>query len=203
MTDAAGAAVRAAELRDQLNHHAYLYYVLDQPEIDDAEYDALYRELVALEAEHPQLCLPDSPTQRVGAAPLERFEQVRHLEPMLSLANARDEEELRAWDQRNRRLLAARGLEEAPLRYVVEPKIDGLAVSLTYRDGILTVGATRGNGEVGRTSRRTCAPSAPCRCACSARTRRRWWRCAARSICRSPPSRGSTRCGRREARAPS
>lgn len=149
MTDAAGAAVRAAELRDQLNHHAYLYYVLDQPEIDDAEYDALYRELVALEAEHPQLCLPDSPTQRVGAAPPREVRAGAAPRAHALLANARDEEELRAWDQRNRRLLAARGLEEAPLRYVVEPKIDGLAVSLTYRDGILTVGATRGNGEVG------------------------------------------------------
>jgi DNA ligase (NAD+) len=145
----AEAAARAAELRETINRHAHLYYVLDRPEIDDAAYDALYRELQTLEAEYPELRTPDSPTQRVGAAPLEGFTQVRHLEPMLSLANARNEDELLAWDQRNRRLLEARGLGDAPLRYVVEPKIDGLAISLTYRDGVFTVGATRGNGVVG------------------------------------------------------
>ncbi len=143
------AAARAAQLREQLNRHSYLYYVLDQPEIDDARYDELYRELQAIEAEFPELRTADSPTQRVGAAPLERFQQVRHLEAMLSLANARNAEELRAWDQRNRRLLEAKGLDGAPLAYVVEPKIDGLAISLTYRDGVFAVGATRGNGEVG------------------------------------------------------
>jgi len=137
------------KLRDIINRHAYLYYVLDRPEIDDADYDALFLELQRLEQEHPELVTPDSPTQRVGAAPLEGFTQVRHLEPLLSLANARGEEELRAWDGRNRRLLEARGLDDAPLRYVVEPKIDGLAVSLTYREGVFTVGATRGDGEVG------------------------------------------------------
>jgi DNA ligase (NAD+) len=145
----AEAASRAAALRETINRHAHLYYVLDAPEIDDSEYDALYRELQTLEEEYPQLRAPDSPTQRVGAAPLEGFTQVRHLEPMLSLANARNEEELLAWDQRNRRLLEARGLGDARLRYVVEPKIDGLAVSLTYRDGVFSAGATRGNGEVG------------------------------------------------------
>jgi DNA ligase (NAD+) len=145
----AQAASRAADLRATINRHAYLYYVLDRPEIDDAAYDALYRELQTLEGEYPELRTADSPTQRVGAAPLEGFTQVRHLEPLLSLANARDEEELLAWDQRNRRLLEARGLEDAPLRYVVEPKIDGLAISLTYRGGVFAVGATRGNGEVG------------------------------------------------------
>jgi DNA ligase (NAD+) len=117
--------------------------------MDDAEYDALYRELQTLEEEHPELIGPDSPTQRVGAPPLEGFTQYRHLEPLLSLANARNEEELLAWDQRNRRLLEARGLDDALLRYVVEPKIVGLAISLTYRDGVFAVGATRGNGEVG------------------------------------------------------
>ena len=141
--------MRAAELREVLNHHAYLYYVLDQPEIDDAEYDALYGELAALEAEHPQLRTADSPTQRVGSAPLEKFEQVRHLEAMLSLANARNEDELLAWDQRNRRILEGKELGDVPFRYVIEPKIDGLAISLTYRDGVFVTGATRGNGEVG------------------------------------------------------
>ena len=142
-------AVRAAALREKVNHHAYLYYVLDRPEIDDAEYDALYRELQTLEEEHPELVAPDSPTQRVGAPPLEGFTQYRHLEPLLSLANARNEDELLAWDQRNRRLLESRGSGDALLRYVVEPKIDGLAISLTYRDGVFAVGATRGDGEVG------------------------------------------------------
>ncbi len=145
----AEAAARAAALREKVNHHAYLYYVLDRPEIDDAEYDALYRELQTLEEEHPELVAPDSPTQRVGAPPLDGFTQYRHLEPLLSLANARNEDELLAWDQRNRRLLESRGLGEALLRYVVEPKIDGLAISLTYRDGVFAVGATRGDGEVG------------------------------------------------------
>jgi DNA ligase (NAD+) len=145
----ADAAARAAALREAINRHAYLYYVLDEPEIDDAAYDALYRELQTLEDEHPELRTPDSPTQRVGAPPLEGFTQHRHLEPLLSLANARNEDELLAWDQRNRRLLEARGLGNAPLRYVVEPKIDGLAISLTYRDGVFAVGATRGDGEVG------------------------------------------------------
>jgi len=149
VSGAAPPATRAAELRELLNHHAYLYYVRDQPEIDDAGYDALYRELVALETEHPELRTADSPTQRVGSAPLERFEQVRHLEAMLSLANARNEDELLAWDQRNRRILEGRELDDVAFRYVVEPKIDGLAISLTYRDGVFTTGATRGNGEVG------------------------------------------------------
>ena len=149
MDEASAAAARAVELRSRLNHHAYLYHVLDRPEIDDGEYDALYRELLTLEEERPELRTPDSPTQRVGSAPLEKFEQVRHLEAMLSLANARSEEELLAWDQRNRRFLEGKGLDEVPFRYVVEPKIDGLAISLTYRDGVFVRGATRGNGEVG------------------------------------------------------
>ena len=142
-------AARAAELRELLQHHAHLYYVLDAPEIDDAAYDALYRELQQLEAAHPELVTPDSPTQRVGSAPLEKFAQVRHLEPMLSLANARNEDELLAWDQRNRRFLEGRDLGDARMTYVVEPKIDGLAISLTFRDGLFVTGATRGNGEVG------------------------------------------------------
>lgn len=145
----ADAAARAATLRETINHHAYLYYVLDRPEIDDAQYDELFRELQALEDGHPELRTPDSPTQRVGAPPLDGFTQYRHLEPLLSLANARNDEELLAWDQRNRRLLEARGLGDTRFRYVVEPKIDGLAISLTYREGVFAVGATRGNGEVG------------------------------------------------------
>ena len=99
-------AARADELRRALDHHNERYYVHDEPEISDAEYDELLNELRALEADNPDLITPDSPTQRVGAAPLEKFEPVRHLQPMLSLANARNEDELRAWEQRIRNLLA-------------------------------------------------------------------------------------------------
>jgi DNA ligase (NAD+) len=140
---------RAADLRAQLEHHAYLYYVRDSPEVSDAAYDALFKELQDLEDAYPGLRTPDSPTQRVGGLPLERFEQVTHLQPMLSLANARDVDELVAWEARNRRLLESAGVGDEPVAYVTEPKIDGLAMSLTYRDGVLVQGATRGNGVVG------------------------------------------------------
>jgi DNA ligase (NAD+) len=100
------AAERVAELRKQLDYHNHRYYVLDDPEVSDADYDALLNELRDLEAEHPELLTPDSPTQRVGAAPLDKFEQVRHLQPMLSLANARNQEELEAWVLRSERYLA-------------------------------------------------------------------------------------------------
>ncbi|HJW74798.1 MAG TPA: NAD-dependent DNA ligase LigA, partial [Thermoleophilia bacterium] len=145
------AEVRAhyEELRGEVEHHAYLYYVLDRPEISDAEYDRLFRGLQELEERHPELRTPDSPTQRVGGEPLKEFAQVRHLQPMLSLANARNIEELLAWDRRNRRLLEADGLGDVPLRYVTEPKIDGLAISLVYENGLFARGATRGNGTVG------------------------------------------------------
>jgi DNA ligase (NAD+) len=142
------AAERAAELREQIEHHNRLYYAQDAPEVSDAEYDELLNELRAIEAENPDLITPDSPTQRVGAAPLEKFAPVRHLQPMLSLANARNEEELRAWDQRIRNLLA-KERDVVELEYVIEPKIDGLAISLLYRDGRLERGATRGDGEIG------------------------------------------------------
>ena len=136
---------RIEELREQIRHHNRRYYVEDAPEISDAEYDALYNELESLEAEHPELLTPDSPTQRVGGEPLEGFEEVRHTIPMLSLSNARKTEELVEWDARVRRLL---GPDEEP-RYVTELKIDGLAISLRYENGRLTRGATRGNGVVG------------------------------------------------------
>jgi DNA ligase (NAD+) len=135
------------ELRELINHHAHLYYVLDTPEIPDAEYDRLFRELVELEAAHPELVTPDSPTQRVGAPPLEEFGTVEHREPMLSLGNAFDSDELREFDQRLKRRLAMD--ESEMLEYVCELKIDGLAVSLTYEDGVLVRGATRGDGRVG------------------------------------------------------
>lgn len=143
------AARRAEELRALIRYHDHLYYVLDRPEISDAEYDALFRELEDLETAYPQLVTPDSPTQRVGGEPLPEFSEVRHVEPMLSLANARNEEELRAWYGRVVKLAEEAGAERQALRFVLEPKIDGLAVSLRYEEGRLTVGATRGNGEVG------------------------------------------------------
>ena len=148
MTEAAVAS-RVDELRRQLEHHNHRYYVLDDPEVSDAEYDQLLDELRGLEREHPELRTPDSPTQRVGAKPLDKFVQVEHLQPMYSLANARSEDELRAWEGRIRNLLKKDGVEEAALEYVAEPKIDGLAVTLVYRDGVLERGATRGDGQVG------------------------------------------------------
>jgi DNA ligase (NAD+) len=140
---------RAAELRRELEHHNRQYYVLDDPEIGDAEYDALLDELRAIEAENPELRWPDSPTQRVGAPPLDRFEQVEHAEPMLSLGNARNEEELRAWETRIRNHLKRLDISASQFSYTTEPKIDGLAISLTYEDGVLVRGATRGDGRVG------------------------------------------------------
>jgi DNA ligase (NAD+) len=143
------AARRAAELRREIEHHDHRYYVLDDPEISDLDYDGLLNELRDLEAAHPELRTPDSPTQRVGGRPLDKFEQVRHLRPMYSLANARDEEELRAWVTRSETLLKKAGIEEAAIEFVTEPKIDGLAISLVYEGGALARGATRGDGEIG------------------------------------------------------
>ena len=147
MKKGADPKARIEELRRLINHHNYRYYVLDQPEVSDAEYDALFRELARLEAQHPELVTPDSPTRRVGAAPLEAFTTVRHRTPMLSLSNAFGEEELRAFDQRIKRMLDMQ--ESEPIEYVTEFKIDGLAVSLTYENGVLSVSATRGDGLTG------------------------------------------------------
>ncbi len=135
------AAARVAELRKELEFHNYRYYVLDDPVVSDQEYDGMFRELLELEAEHPELASPDSPTQRVGAEPQEKFRKIRHHAPMLSLANAFDEGELRAFHKRVATLL---GVSE--IDYVTELKIDGAAIALTYRDGRLLHGATRGNG---------------------------------------------------------
>jgi len=140
---------RAQELRELLAHHNHLYYVLDEPEIGDDAYDALLDELRAIEAEHPELRTPDSPTQRVGAAPLAQFQQVEHVEAMLSLGNARNEEELRAWENRLANYLKRLDITASEFSYTTEPKIDGLAVTLTYEDGVLVRGATRGDGRVG------------------------------------------------------
>ncbi|BAF60708.1 NAD-dependent DNA ligase [Pelotomaculum thermopropionicum SI] len=135
---------RAEELRREIEHHNYLYYVLDRPAITDAQYDRLMRELERLEKQFPALVTPYSPTQRVGGRPREGFAAVRHLSPMLSLANAFDERELRDFDRRVRQALPGE-----QVRYVVELKIDGLAVSLYYENGILVRGATRGDGDTG------------------------------------------------------
>lgn len=157
--NAPDAARRAAELRTQLREHNYRYYVLDAPIVSDAEYDWLLRELRDLEANHPDLVTPDSPTQRVGAAPASHFSKVQHPVPMLSLDNALNEDELYAWQERTLRLLA----EGARVAFVAEPKIDGLAIALTYEDGRLVRGATRGNGEVGEdvTANLRTVPSIP------------------------------------------
>lgn len=137
---------RAAWLREQLNWHGYRYYVLDDPEIPDAEYDRLFRELRELETAHPELIAPDSPTRRVGAAPLAAFQTVRHAVPMLSLDNAFTAEEVADFDRRVRQRLAD---VAAAIQYAAEPKLDGLAVSLHYENGVLVRGATRGDGYTG------------------------------------------------------
>ncbi len=138
-------ADRAAELRQQLNYHIYRYNVLGSPIITDAEYDRLYHELKQIEAEHPELVTTDSPTQRAGSDLSEDFPKVPHAAPILSLANAFSEEDLRAWEERNRKLLPS----DAVLDYTLEPKLDGLTVVITYENGILVKAATRGDGEQG------------------------------------------------------
>ena len=140
----ATAKVRVEELREQINHHRYQYHVLDQIEIADAEYDELARELEKLEAEFPELVTPDSPTQTVGFAPATLFAPVTHRAPMLSLDNVFSQEELEAWAGR-----VERGLGPGVARYACELKIDGVAVALTYQDGVLVQGATRGDGRTG------------------------------------------------------
>ena len=142
-------AERAEELRRQLAYHGHRYYVLDDPEIGDDEYDKLIDELRGIEAEHPELVTPDSPTQRTGGEPVSDLEKVRHPQRMLSLANARSGEELRAWIQRMRNHLAREGIDSPAFEFVAEPKIDGLAMSIVYLDGVMDRGVTRGTGEVG------------------------------------------------------
>ena len=140
---------RITELRRLIRHHEELYYVANQPEVSDAEFDDLMRELLRLEQEHPTLVTPDSPTQRVSGRASEGFESVRHAEPMLSLDNAYDEDELRAFDERVRRGLAESGAAPESIDYVAELKIDGLSIALTYEDGALVRAATRGDGTTG------------------------------------------------------
>jgi DNA ligase (NAD+) len=139
---------RLAELRKEINYHSYRYHTLDDPLVSDVEYDRLMTELRDLEEQYPQLITADSPTQRVGAEPLDGFAKVSHPVPMTSLGNAFDDNDMRSWLVRVERLLPA-GISLADLEFVVEPKIDGLAVALTYENGLLIRGATRGNGVVG------------------------------------------------------
>jgi DNA ligase (NAD+) len=140
--DLAKLRAEADKLREQINHHNYCYYVLDAPEISDAEYDRLMQRLDALEREYPELLTPDSPTQRVGAAPSEKFAVVQHRRMMMSLANAMDAEEMVEFDKRVKRFLKS----EDDIEYVAEIKLDGLGVELVYDDGALAVGSTRGDG---------------------------------------------------------
>lgn len=136
---------RAAQLRDLINHYNFLYYSADDPEVTDAEYDRLFAELKTLETDYPELITPDSPTQRVGAAPLDKFAQVTHAMPMLSLDNVFDETELTAFNQR----VLDRLNTDAVITYAAEPKLDGLAISIRYEKGLLVQAATRGDGTVG------------------------------------------------------
>ena len=133
-------AERAEELRDEIDRHNHLYYVEAAPEISDREFDRLLQELTELEAKHPELATPDSPTQRVGGAPIEGFRKVAHRVPMLSIENSYDEDDLRKFDADVRKALPA----GAKVEYVVELKIDGVSMSITYENGRLAVGATRG-----------------------------------------------------------
>jgi DNA ligase (NAD+) len=143
--DSGKRAAEAARLRGEIDRHNYRYYVLDDPEVSDAEYDKLLRRLEALEKEHPELITPDSPTQRIGAAPSEKFRVVKHRTPMMSLGNAMDAEEMREFDKRIKRMLKS----DAEIEYVAEVKLDGLGVELIYEDGVLAVGSTRGDGTNG------------------------------------------------------
>ncbi len=138
------AAKEVERLRREIEQHNYRYYVLDDPLVSDAEFDALFRRLQHLEEEHPELRTPDSPTQRVGAAPVDRFDAVRHRQPMLSLQNVTTREEMEEFDRRIRKFLNLEAIE-----YVGEPKVDGVAVELVYEEGALQVGSTRGDGMVG------------------------------------------------------
>lgn len=151
---------RVSRLRDEINRHIYLYHSKDDPEISDEEYDELFAELQALESEYPELVSGDSPTQRVGAPPSEGFAPVEHEVPMLSLANARTAEELLGWQKRIRTRLEKADVDPGQIAWVTEPKIDGLAISLTYENGRFVRGATRGDGSVGEDVTRNIETSA-------------------------------------------
>src|SRR5213594_2523154 len=135
---------KVESLREEIRHHEYRYYVLDDPEISDAEFDKLINELKRLESEHPEMITPDSPTQRVGGKPREGFVKARHSSPMLSLDNTYSEEELRNWERRVHELTGRKDVE-----YVCELKLDGMSLALQYEDGKLVRGITRGDGTTG------------------------------------------------------
>src|SRR5216684_3841734 len=135
---------KIGSLREKIRHHEYLYYVLDQPAISDADFDKLMQQLKDLEADHPELITADSPTQRVGGKPREGFVKVRHSSPMLSLDNTYSEEELRGWERRVHELTGRSDVD-----YVCELKLDGMSLALIYEDGRLVRGVTRGDGSVG------------------------------------------------------
>ena len=176
----AAAQARAEQLRELLARHDRLYYLENRPEISDYNYDQLYRELADIEQRYPALQAPDSPTQRVGGAPLPAFRPVRHRRPMLSLANTYSRDEVREFCARLARLLPEGGYS-----FVVEPKIDGVAVSLRYENGLLALGCSRGNGEVGDdiTANLRTIPAFPC--AWRAHPRLRCWKCAVKFTCRA------------------
>ncbi len=138
-------AEKVENLRDQLRYHSHRYYVLDDPDIPDAEYDRLYNELLSFEKKHPELVVIDSPTQRVGSKPLAAFNQIQHQKPMLSLDNVFNGEELQAFNQRVKTRLKT----SDEIEYVAEPKLDGLAISIRYVEGVLIYAATRGDGSTG------------------------------------------------------
>ena len=186
---------RLKELRDAIRHHEERYYIHNDPEISDEEFDRLLHELERLEAEHPDLVTADSPTQRVAGRPVEGFETVEHLVPMLSLDNAYNESELRAFDERVRK---GAGLGDAAVAYVAELKIDGLSIALTYEDGRLVRGATRGNGTRGDdvTANVRTIRAIPLVRLRGAAARPAASKCAARSTCRAPRSSGSTASSR-------
>ncbi len=180
-------------LREKIRHHEYRYYVLDAPEISDAEFDALMNELKRIEAEHPGLITPDSPTQRVGGKPREGFVKARHSSPMLSLDNAYSEEELRDWERRVHELS---GRNSKDIEYMCELKLDGMSLALVYRNGRLEQGITRGDGSVGEdvTSNVRTVRSIPLSIAKDKLKKAGipvWiLKFAAKCLCRSPPSAG-------------
>src|SRR3954449_6469719 len=161
MSSSTSSEARAEELREKLNRWLHEYHVLDEPSVDDATYDRHYDELVELERTHQELVEPDSPTQRVGAPASERFQKVRHLTSMGSLEKVTNDESLMKWAEDARKRLDS----DEPIAFVLEPKIDGLAINLTYENGVFARGATRGDGEIGEdvtTNLRT-IPSIPLR----------------------------------------
>lgn len=162
-------------LRRQIELYNYQYYVLNDPSVPDAEFDRLFRELQRIEQQYPHLITPESPTQRIGATPVRAFAQVTHDTPMLSLNNAFDENEVKAFDRR-----ISEGLTENPveIEYAVEPKFDGLAVTLRYENGILKTGATRGDGYTGKILRIICVRSKPSRYPCPRKKHPVCWKCA-------------------------